>query len=85
MSDERVVAYLREVTPGRGQVTDGADEVYGWYTVLSSWKLASYVGSTMYSVFATIKDQDGQYRNYHGRGFGHGMSILLRPYKDQAA
>lgn len=42
-------------------------------TVTSSWKVNSWTGSRMYAYRAVYRDH-----RYHGRGFGDGMSLVLR-------
>ena len=50
-------------------------KVIGTCQLKSSWAMPlSFTGSRMYSVRAVVKG-----REYHGKGFGQGMSIYLRP------
>lgn len=78
-----IVAYLGE--PNRngtgldrvlGQsypVTVWTGQKIGFATLGSSWRVNSYIGSTMGQYYATING-----REFTGRGFGAGMSIVLR-------
>jgi hypothetical protein len=43
--------------------------------VYSSWAVKSWVGTKMYAYRA----RDAKGREYHGRGFGDGMLLILRP------
>lgn len=44
--------------------------------VVSTWSVRSWIGSTMYAYSAVYNG-----RKYHGRGFGDGMSLVLRANK----
>lgn len=78
---ERFVAYMGQ--PDRRAcnyesaqpwpVTTFAGNRLGYAQMVSSWRVRSYVGSTMYQFRARIAE-----REYTGRGFGEGMSIVFR-------
>lgn len=88
---DTIIAYCgtREVpasTPGvierkyAPEITDGSGNVLGHYSVVSSRKapLNHYVGTRIYNIRATING-----RKYHGVTYGPGVSVRLRPYKNQ--
>lgn len=80
---EKLVAYIGK-PKGNGmgcdrvvgqswEVTDWHGKVIGFATRGATWNVNSYIGRIMSQWYARI---DG--REYTGRGFGQGMSIVLR-------
>ena len=55
-------------------------KLLGSYRVVSSWRVFSFVGSTMYQI--EVKTVDGVF--YTGRGFGAGMSYKGKRKAKQA-
>ncbi len=58
---------------GRRELTNWHGEILGTCYLGTGWRVNSYIGSRMYQVYATING-----REYTGRSFGEGMSVVLR-------
>lgn len=89
MKTQPIIAYVgdkigdgmgvnRYGSTSRNHLTDWHGEIIGQCSLASSWRVNSYIGSYMHQVYATIKE-----REYTGRGFGRGMSVVLRPTASQ--
>ena len=61
----------------RRVLTDWYGNQIGFCFSRKSWPVRSYIGSRMYQFYATIGG-----REYTGRSFGEGMSIVLRETAD---
>jgi len=81
---QRAVAYVgktlgdgmgvdRHGPTSRRALTDWHGNQIGTCALTSSWRVRSYIGCRMYQIYATINGVD-----YTGRGFGEGMSVVLR-------
>ncbi len=68
----------RHGSTSRRQLTDWHGKELGTCFLSSSWCVNSYIGSRMYQIYARIDGVD-----YTGRGFGEGMSVMLRPCAKQ--
>lgn len=69
VSDTHLTAY-----PGaNGVLTTWHGTPIGTWRAVSSWRAASYMGTHMYAIRATV---DGA--TYHGRGFGEGMVLRAK-------
>jgi hypothetical protein len=64
----------------RRELTDWHGNKLGTCFLSSSWPVRSYIGSRMYQIYARVNGVD-----YTGRGFGEGMSVVLRPCAKQKA
>ena len=71
-----IVAYLGEVFRGTFPVQVWTGLAIGNARCVSEWRVNSYMSTTRGAFRATIGG-----REYHGRGFGAGMSIVLRAVK----
>lgn len=54
-------------------ITTWAGDLIGFATVRSSWRVRSFIGTHMHQYYARVAG-----REYTGRGFGVGMSVMLR-------
>lgn len=84
MTQAAIVAYVGE-TVGDGMgvdrsgdtsrrfLTDWHGNKIGRCNLYISWPVRSCIGNRMYQIYATIGD-----KVYTGRGFGAGMSVVLR-------
>ena len=64
VSETHIIAY-----PGKnGVLNDWHGNAIGTWKSVRSWKVRSYVGTTMHQIEATVKNTV-----YTGRGFGEGM------------
>lgn len=70
---ERLVAYAGKVGLPTVALTTWTGDALGIATITSSWRVRSYIGSTMHQFTARIAG-----REYTGRGFGDGMCLSLR-------
>jgi hypothetical protein len=69
VTEQWIVAY-----PGKnGVLGDWHGNPLGTWRVLSSWRVNSWIGSTMYSIEARVNGV-----RYVGRGFGEGMSLRAK-------
>lgn len=84
MTQAAIVAYVGEkVGDGMGVdrfgdtsrrfLTDWHGNKIGHCNLYKSWPVQSSIGNRMYQIYATIGD-----KVYTGRGFGVGMSVVLR-------
>ena len=75
---DTIVAYIGTKEPSRLSVDVGVwtGDKLGVAYQTSSWRVNSYVDNVMYAYRAKIGN-----REYVGRGFGQGMSIVLRAAK----
>lgn len=69
VTDEVLIAYPGE----NGVLNDWHGQPLGTWRVLSSWRVRSWIGSTMYSIECRVKGV-----RYVGRGFGKGMSMRAK-------
>lgn len=84
LTEQSVKGALAGYPNGRALQTFEGEVIAGVrLEVYSSWKVKSWVGERMYAYRAV--DKDGN--RYHGRGFGDGMLLILRPkgYKRRRA
>ena len=57
----------------RRELTDWHGEKLGACYLGRGWPVQSYIGSRMFQIYATVNGKE-----YTGRGFGEGMSVVLR-------
>ena len=57
----------------RRELIDGHGAKIGTCAIGKGWRINSAYGTHMYVIYATVEG-----REYHGRGFGEGMSVCLR-------
>jgi len=57
----------------RNALTDGNGNKIGTCYLSSSWPVNSWRGSHMFQIYAWVNGKE-----YTGRGFGRGMSVVLR-------
>lgn len=71
---ETLVAYVGKPNGGATYpITTWTGDILGYATKGATWRVNSYIGSHMSQFYARIAG-----REYTGRGFGAGLSIVLR-------